>query len=128
MSHPHHTISDVGLIGGGHVPLPGEVSPAHHGIPFLDELPEFCRHVLEVLRQPREEGVIYIQSRRYPGSRYLHSFSGTPQAHEEFGPNPVARICHEHSAPGRCRLRALRFMPQLPLGCQHLRLRRQGVL
>jgi magnesium chelatase family protein len=55
---PYHTISVVGLIGGWHLPRPGEVSRAHHGILFLDKLPEFRRHVLEVLRQPLEEGII----------------------------------------------------------------------
>jgi magnesium chelatase family protein len=57
---PHHTISDVALVGGGSVPRPGEVSLAHNGILFLDELPEFDRHVLEVLRQPLEEGAVTV--------------------------------------------------------------------
>jgi magnesium chelatase family protein len=57
---PHHTASAVSLVGGGRHPLPGEVSLSHHGVLFLDELPEFNRHVLEVLREPLESGKVHI--------------------------------------------------------------------
>ena len=92
---PHHTISDAGLIGGGAVPRPGEVSLSHNGVLFLDELPEFPRNVLEVMRQPLEDGHVVISraamSLSFP-ARFMLAAAMNPCPCGYF--NDKSRECH----------------------------------
>lgn len=108
---PHHTISDVALVGGGGFPQPGEISLAHNGVLFLDELPEFKRTVLEVLRQPLEDRVVTISRARfsveYPSSFMLIAsmnpcpcgFHNHPRKKCECGPGEVQRYLNKISGP-----------------------------
>lgn len=108
---PHHTISDVALVGGGSNPAPGEISLAHHGVLFLDELPEFKRSVLEVLRQPMEERRVTISRARvsidYPASFMLIAsmnpcpcgYYNHPEKECVCGPGVVKRYLNRISGP-----------------------------
>ena len=92
---PHHTISDVALVGGGQYPQPGEISLAHNGVLFLDELPEFKRSVLEVMRQPLEDREVTISRARfsvnYPSSFMLvASMNPSPSGYFNDGNSPVS--------------------------------------
>ena len=108
---PHHTISDVGLIGGGSIPRPGEVSVSHNGILFLDELPEFSKSVLEVLRQPMEDREVTISraliSITYPANFMLVAamnpcpcgYFGHPSRKCTCGPKQVSSYLAKISGP-----------------------------
>lgn len=96
---PHHSISDAGLIGGGTIPRPGEVSLAHNGVLFLDESPEFRRHVLDSLRQPLEEGTVTLTrvsgSLRYP-ARFMLITAMNPCPCGYYGDRSRACVCTPH--------------------------------
>jgi magnesium chelatase family protein len=123
---PHHTISTVALIGGGSHPRPGEVSLAHHGVLFLDEMLEFSRHVLEVLRQPLEEGTVTVARAAktvvFPARFVLVGamnpcpcgFAGDPLRECRCTPLQVARYRDRLSGPLRDRLDLTVEVPALP--------------
>jgi magnesium chelatase family protein len=108
---PHHSISDAGLIGGGRNLQPGEISLAHHGVLFLDELPEFKRNALEALRQPLEERCIVLaragQTCKYPCSFLLVAamnpcpcgYHGHPTINCTCSPGMIQRYKHRISGP-----------------------------
>jgi magnesium chelatase family protein len=124
---PHHTISTAALVGGGPQPRPGEVSLAHHGVLFLDEMPEFSRHVLEVLRQPLEEGRVAIgrvaRTAIFPARFVLVGamnpcpcgHAGDPNRECRCTPQQVHRYGSRLSGPLRDRLDLTVEVPAVPL-------------
>ena len=109
--NPHHTISEAGLVGGGSTPTPGEISLAHHGVLFLDELPEFNRSTLEVMRQPLEDQCVTISravgSVTFPAKVMLVAamnpcpcgFRGDPKRHCSCNPMQVEKYLTRISGP-----------------------------
>lgn len=124
---PHHTISDVALVGGGSMPRPGEVSLAHHGVLFLDEMPEFDRRVLEALRQPIEEGRITVsralRSVVFPARFVLVAamnpcpcgYHGDPKRACRCTPQQTARYHNRLSGPLRDRLDLIVEVDAVPI-------------
>ncbi|MDX2188098.1 MAG: YifB family Mg chelatase-like AAA ATPase [Opitutaceae bacterium] len=125
---PHHTISDIGLLGGGAIPGPGEISLAHNGVLFLDELPEFRRSALEVLRQPLEDGAVTISRSagkvNFPARFLLVAamnpcacgFLGDPRHHCRCSPSQVERYRRRISGPLLDRIDIHVEAPALTLG------------
>jgi magnesium chelatase family protein len=125
---PHHTISHVALVGGGTVPRPGEISLAHHGVLFLDEMPEFDRRVLEVLRQPLEHGQVSIaraaRTAVFPARFMLVGamnpcpcgFAGDDKRACRCTPQQIARYRGRLSGPLRDRIDLTVEVPAVPVG------------
>jgi magnesium chelatase family protein len=123
---PHHTISDIALVGGGPIPRPGEISLAHHGVLFLDEMPEFSRQVLEVLRQPLEDGLVRIARAQrasvFPAKFVLIGamnpcpcgYVGDPRRACRCTPPQIDRYASRLSGPLRDRIDLTVSVPALP--------------
>src|SRR5690348_3175717 len=124
---PHHTASAVALVGGGSHPRPGEISLAHHGVLFLDELPEYDRHTLEVLREPLESGRIVIsraaRQAEFPARFQLIAamnpcpcgYAGDPNGRCRCTPDAIARYRGRISGPLLDRIDILSDVPRIPL-------------
>jgi magnesium chelatase family protein len=125
---PHHTVSNVALVGGGAIPRPGEISLAHNGVLFLDEMPEFDRRVLEVLRQPLEEGRVTIaraaRTAVFPARFVLVAamnpcpcgFAGDERRACRCTPQQVANYRGKLSGPLRDRIDLIVHVPAVPAG------------